>query len=82
MDNAYTVEPAIYLDENGQEQLSYDHAQVKSSAEYEQGVQQFHNEEHSMYMEDEEGELSNIYANELEVHFDEEGYQGFQNHFQ
>ena len=55
MNNGFTVEPMLYVDENGEEQLSYDHANVKDHSFKEAANRQHQEDQKYAISEDNEG---------------------------
>ena len=75
MNNGYTVEPLVYTDETGQEQLSYDHAVIQDHSIRRQEYNSVTNDQEHYIYDDGRGNREHAYDyGEQGAEFDE-GYQ-------
>ena len=75
MNNGYTVEPLVYVDENGEEQLSYDHANVQDHSFREAANRQHQYDQQYAIREDNAGNQYHAWDVENPEAYDEDAYQ-------
>ena len=75
MNNGYTVEPLVYVDENGEEQLSYDHANVQDHSFREAVNRQHQYDQQYAIREDNAGNQFHAWDVENPEAYDEDAYQ-------
>jgi hypothetical protein len=75
MNNGYTVEPMVYTDANGQEQLSYDHAVIQDHSIRRNEYNQVTGEQEGYIYEDGHGNREHAYDYGEEGAEYDEGYQ-------
>ena len=69
-DQGFTVSPAIYIDENGQEQLSYEHADIEDHSVRMAGIENHNHEQDNYFYEDPNAGIQNLFS---ETELDEDG---------